>query len=616
LVGFGRTFYFREPGGGADRLTPPDAIPRCLQGRFMSPDRAPSIPRIVLALRVAGTLIVLAAFAGWGWRATRWNDELRLVDTFGPAAPIRSFMQRADGLPDPQGGLAVAGGELAVRQYSLTRAPHHRLIVRIDALPVKSARVGAWIIAGGETIPLDSTQFDGRPINLSELAPPGNVDVELWIENTSEAGSPPRRMLRHFIVERRGDEQRTHFPTLLFYGAVGVYFWLVVFAFAIPAAVEQFAEDRPKVATRGRAPPLAALLLLLAAFAALLALPEWRIKKDYDDRAAIGNAAALVDSGFDQSGVYFRSRVRPAFLGIAQPFVAAFPHRLSGHWLNPSDNYRQQWLIYDQQGESFGLFTYPALSFASQGLALLMLLGVYGIYRRLGVTPLLAWLATMLAIAYYGRSLTIAITQTLNLCINVLVVWHYLRGGTEARPLYRITTGVMLGFAFLVKETAATTILTLALFTLMDGPVREVGLRVFRSLPMWAGMTLWPLMYFGGIAEEGFGEILSNFGNHLQQEDLNLFEPLTWSTGLRDMVVVFSAVGLGAVAIGLAVGASGRMRSRADRFMLAWAIGSLPVFLLPYIFPRFLKYFIPSFAYWSVRFLEYLRQKRSGGENA
>jgi hypothetical protein len=583
---------------------------------FPSSDRGSRPLRAIFVLRLAGTLIVCVAFAFWGWRALRWSGEMTLADTFEPTAPIRSFMQRDEGITDGKGGIAVPGGELAVRQYVLTRGAHHRLFFRIKGVSRPEGRLGAWVHAGGETIPLDSALFDGRPIDATELTPPGNLTLEVWIENTAKAGTPAVTLLEGLTIERRTGSRRTHLPTMLFYGAVGLYFWLLVFAFAIPAAAEQLARDGTAAGARGRAPPLAAGLLAVAAFAALMAMPEWRIKKDYDDRAAVGNAAALLDSGFEQSGVYFRSRVRPAFLGIAQPVVAAVPHELSGFWLNPSDGYRQPWLIYDQAGDSFGLFSYPALSLMSQGLALLMVLGVYGIYRRLGVGPLVAWLATMLAMAYFGRSLTIAITQTINLGANVFVVWHYLRGGPEARPLYRMTTGVMLGFAFLVKETAATTILTLALFTLMDGPVREAGLRVFRSLPMWAGAAAWPLFYFGGIAEGGFGEIVSNFGNHLEQEGLNVFEPLTWSTGWRDLRVVFSAAGLGAAAVGLAMGAAGRMRSRADRFMLAWSIGCLPVFLLPYIFPRFLKYFIPSFAYWSVRLAEYLRQKRGGGENA
>lgn len=582
----------------------------------MPPEPASSLPRKLLALRAGGAVFVLLVFSFWVFRASLWNDHLVLADTFGEDAPLRSFMQRADGVPGPDGTLAVAGGETAVRMYGITRGPLHRLFVRIDVLPGSPGLVGAWLLIGGERIPLDTSAFDGRLIELNEVMPAGNAQLEVWIRSTAPPGSPPAPFLRALAFERKGAAPAPRLPTFLFYGAVGLCFWLSVFGFAIPAAVEQLAADRAPLSPRGRALIPPAILAVTLAFGLLSRLPEWSAKKDYDDRAAIGNAAALLETGFDQSQVYFRSRVRPAFLGIAQPVLAMAPHRLSGYWINASDNFRQQWLIYDQEGWHFGLFTYPAMTLMSQFLALVMLAAVYGLLRRLEVAPLAAWAATLLVALYYGRSLTVAITQTVNLCINVLVVWHYLSSGPDAKPLPRFITGLMLGLAFLTKETAATTVIALALFTLVDGPLRGVGRRVLRSIPMWAGAALVPAFYFGLVAEGGFGELFTNFDNHLDQEQLNRFEALTWSTGFRDMRVVFSLAGLVAVAAGLAAAAGGRFRSRADRFMLCWSLGCLPVFTLPYIFPRFLKYFVPSFAYWSVRLVAFLAQWRARRENA
>lgn len=570
----------------------------------------------ILSLRILGALLVLVAMGFWGWQAFHWQDRLELVDTFGPNSPFRPFMLRDDGIYVEGEGLAVRGGEVAVRRYGVTRSEGHRLFLHVKAAEGAPARFGLWLSRGDVTVPLDTSLFDGRPIELTDHMPPGNAQLELWIENTAPEGSPPAVMLESLKVTRRETADPVHPGTLLFYGLTGGLFWLFIFSFAIPSGVEQLLGERAGLSTARRS--VRAVLLLGAVIAAawLLGQPEWDELKDYDDRAAIGNSAMLLDNGFDQSGVYFRSRVRPGFLGIAQPALALSPHRLSGYWSNASDNFRQDWLIYDQDGWPYGLFTYPHLTLMSQGLAIVLLLAFYGVYRRLDVMPALALGAVALATVYYGRSLTIAITQTVTLCVNVLVVWHYLAGGENPSWRHRTLTGLMLGLAFLVKETAATTVIALGLFTLLDGPPKEAGRRILFSLPTWGAALIWPVMYFGGVAEGGFREIFANFGNHLTQDELNPFEPLTLTSGFRDMTVVFSLLGLGAVAVGLAAASARRFESRADRFMLAWTVGCLPVFALPYIFPRFLMYFIPSFAWWSLRVLDFIGEKRGAGENA
>lgn len=587
----------------------------------MLPENPQSSPRsapfqLLLGLRIVGALLVIGTMGFWAWKAYHWNDRLELVDRFGPDAAIRSFMLQSEGIYVEDQGLAVPGGQIARRHYGLTRGEGQQLSLEIETAEDAPARFGAWASRGNLRIPLDTTRFDGEPINLSELLPPGNIQLELWIENTDPEGTPPSVLLREIRITRQDQGGTPHLPTLVFYGVTGAVFWLFVAAFAIPTGIEQILTGRAERSSASRSVQALLLLGVVIACAWLLGLPEWEEMKDYDDRAAIGNAAMLLDTEFDQSDVYFRSRVRPAFLGIAQPVLALSPHRLSGYWLNASDNFRQDWLIYDQEGWSYGLFTYPHLTLMSQALALVMILGFWGIYRRLDVMPALALAATLVGTIYYGRSLTIAITQTVNLCVNVLVVWHYLSGGENPSWRHRAATGFLLGLAFLVKETAATTVIALGLFTLIDGPMKDAGRRVFKSLPMWAGALAWPAIYFGLVAEGGFRELFTNFDNHLAQDEINPFEPLTLSTGFRDLAVVFSLAGLGAVAAGLAAGSVDRFRSRADRLMICWVVGCLPVFTLPYIFPRFLMYFIPPFAYWSIRVATFLRPKGKAGENA
>ena len=54
------------------------------------------------------------------------------------------------------------------------------------------------------------------------------------------------------------------------------------------------------------------------------------------------------------------------------------------------------------------------------------------------------------------------------------------------------------------------------------------------------------------------------------------------------------------VAGGLVLAARQFGASRAYRFLICWSVCCLPVFALPYMFPRFLQYFFPSFAVWTV----------------
>ena len=63
--------------------------------------------------------------------------------------------------------------------------------------------------------------------------------------------------------------------------------------------------------------------------------------------------------------------------------------------------------------------------------------------------------------------------------------------------------------------------------------------------------------------------------------------------------------------------ARGGLRAPGEKLALCWTLGCLPVFTLPYIFPRFLQYLIPAMAFWvamtaanAFKGLAYIRQRQ------
>lgn len=549
-------------------------------------------------LRTAASAVFFIATAAWMWKAATWQDTFSIEDRFQPGDRIQSYMERGEGEPLPSGELGVAGGEKARRRYIVNRRADQRLFLRIKKSPSPMINFAAVLVYLNAEVPLDPALLDGRPIDITQDTAPGKMRIELRMENRDSPGGPPIPALESFSIERWAPKAPIRWGGFLFFAAGATYFWFVVLIIVVPSIWARCSLDRAGLTDRRRILWMLGAAVVLGGCIWLWAHPVWKAKKDYDDRTAISNGALLLDFGYQSGQMYFRSRVRPAFPAIIQPLLVAAPHRFDSYWLNPSDNFTRDWFIYDQDNWSFGLFEYPFLCFAAMSLALVMAGLLYSIYRKVDASLLAAGLASVLCLIFFRRSLAIPITQTVNLLVNVLAVWAFLHWGQRGSIFQKFFAGTILGFAFIEKETATTTALSLALFLFMDGPPKEAARRFAASTPYWLGVTLWPVYYFGFVSAGGFPEILSNFSDHLRQQEINHFESLTPAGGLRDMWAVFS-FGLPIALLGFALSAIRGFRERSDRLFLAWTIGCLPVFTLPYIFPRFLQFYIPSMAFWA-----------------
>lgn len=580
-------FSPRSPTGEIRRLNPPPTS--FLHSALAFLRRHP--------IRTALGGVILCLFAYLTALALNWKDEFVIEDTFSKSDRIRNFMEKGDGVLMEDGRLGVAGGETAERRYLISRTTNQSLNLRIRRAANPIIDVAAFIVFEKQNTALDPVMFDGRPIDITLLTHHALSRIEIRMTSRAPGGSPPEPALESFSIERVGKPVPRDWPSFIFFWSVALFFWGTLALAVVPAIFERALGDRGNLAPDRRVFWALSILAMLLSFAWLTSNPAWKAKKDYDDRSAISNGATLLDFGYQPSMLYFRSRVRPAFPAIVQPILTLRPHRLSEYWLNPSDFKARVWFIHDQDNWSFGTSTYPILSFTSLGVALVMLGLAYALYREAGVSGSAALVATLLFAIFYRRALAIPITQTLNLFVNLVAVWAWLRWGSRDAFFVRCFAGLFLGLAIIEKETAGTTAAAIGLFILVDGPIRSIPSRLLASLPFWLGAAVLPVWYFGGVSEGGFGELFSNFDQHLSQQELNQFEPLSLASGVRDLWTVFSA-GLPLALLAIAAGAVGRFRSRAEKLFLCWAIGCLPVFSLPYIFPRFLQFFIPAFAFW------------------
>ncbi len=549
-------------------------------------------------VRILIAVVLIAVSVAWVAGALRWSDVFLIRDTFEASSRIRATMRRDEGLIG-KGNLWVVGGESIVRRYGIFRTPSQRLFVRVAAYNDSLIDVEAALIFRSEDTYLNRSWLDGRRIEITDWVNTGLTEFELRVRSRHPAGSDPRPAVKAFGFERYGPSPPLHLDGFVFFLGACTFFWFLILLFVVPSGIRDLAADHRDAMHTNRRAWLAGLIVCVLALAWLASHGAWAAKKDYDDRTAIGNGATMLDSGYQMERLYFRSRVRPAFPALIQPLLVAFPHRLESYWINPSDGSTRYWYIYDQDDSSYGLFAFPAMSLMSMALAVVIALVIYSIYRRLDVDAPIALAATVISIIYFRGALTIAVTQTVNLLINVIAVWCFLTWGRVMKPGQRFAAGLVLGYAFLVKETALTTALALGLFILIDGPRAEVAGRIKSSVAFWVGALVWPIWYFAVAGGAGFVELFTNFDEHLDQQTLNQFEALTPATAMRDLYTVFG-LGLIPALVGISIAIKRKLPGPAPRLFLAWTIGCLPVFTLPYIFPRFLQYFIPAFALWTV----------------
>ncbi len=369
-----------------------------------------------------------------------------------------------------------------------------------------------------------------------------------------------------------------------------------------------------------------ALLLLGLIFAGgVLTHPLWYGPKRHDDLWALGNTRLLAQKRFDTRDLFFRSRVRPGFLALALPLQAGLAHTLVSVSTTPSDFYQRVFFVYERTGWSWGTRFYPEATFlglltAFSALTLMVrMAGLWSGSNPDRSTLRAAWCG-ILGLWFFWRVLEsptvniITLSATWAFCVAPLYLfcgaWHT----RDARFLFG--SGVATGIAILFNESALTVVAPLVCFQgflLFEN--RDRGKMALQFAGFWLAAGVLPLLYYGCLIEGRFGEISRNFGEFAPSQNIlkgTGFEERGLTGTARGLWSVFGPGLLLAIAglvlelkrvIGKCVSESDR---RAFCFYLFWAMGCLPVFGLPYFYPRFLVYLIPAGAWFASVGLEAL----------
>jgi hypothetical protein len=364
-------------------------------------------------------------------------------------------------------------------------------------------------------------------------------------------------------------------------------------------------------------------LLGICAAGGVLTHPLWYSPKRHDDLWALGNTRLLAQKRFDTHDLFFRSRVRPGFLALALPIQAGLAHTLVSVSTTPSDFYQRTFFVYERTGWSWGTRRYPEASL----LGLLTAFSTIALMTRMSqfwyvssrIPALRTAFSTLLGLWFFWRVLDsptvniITLSATWAFCLAPFYLFSKSLWAGDKRFLY--ASGGATGLAILFNESALTVVAPLLAFQvfLLIEKRNERAPTAIQFASFWLLAGILPLLYYGCLIEGHFGEITRNFQEHIRSQEIlkgTGFEERNLIGVLRALWCVLGPGGIVALA-GLFMELTRILRKHAGEserrvfcFYLFWAIGCLPVFTLPYFYPRFLIYLIPAGAWFAAAGLE------------
>jgi hypothetical protein len=211
------------------------------------------------------------------------------------------------------------------------------------------------------------------------------------------------------------------------------------------------------------------------------------------------------------------------------------------------------------------------------------------------------------------------ITEATTWTFHMAAMLAFVRAAQKPEKATRwILGGSMTGVAVLFKESALSLILPILLFQVVHLWGCDARRRwATRCALYWLAAAVLPFLYYAFVIDGGFGEIARNLREHIDSRGI-LSDYLR--SDARGAATAFGAVygwGLAPALLGLVlVWAKWRkFRSVAPLFSL-WILGGCSVFLLPYLYPRFLVYTIAPTAWFAATAIwlgiRWLRKKSLG----
>ncbi len=496
-------------------------------------------------------------------------------------------------------GLALVPGTTAERVYEFDKDPTHEVMLKLS-FTVPPGGDNKLLIQKGNAVHItENVNLTGESLNItSKLSGYGPFNITL------AARLPPAESPGLVVVVREFEctifaPHSLRTSALVFFVLLSLILYCLILYILVPdlVRIDLIAWNRPHGFR-------AATVLFLVGFCICGALiwgkKQWYGEKKFDDIMAVSNASLLLDRGFDTEVLYFRSRLRPAYFSFVQPLVTFFPNTLITVTKSPADFQRRIWLIYDRDASSYGKAIYPEVSSASMLLTLLIVLCLYRIFRLFDVEQAHAALATVLAMFFFSNALTIVLTQTLVLFINIFAVYLALRVFHSGQTRLLLPAGVAISLAVLTKTASITSIILIVILQIVLIARSPKALTVLGHVVLyWSVAAVLPLIWFEGFLGGTIQEYSAFLKEYSSTQQAQQYPSTSFARVLLDLFKVFS-IFLPVALAGMLLSLKRQALAKAQtRFFFFWAIGASAVFLLPYIFPRFLQYFIPSMAYFA-----------------
>jgi hypothetical protein len=326
---------------------------------------------------------------------------------------------------------------------------------------------------------------------------------------------------------------------------------------------------------------------------------------------AVSNAYKFLESGLDPQSLYFRSFLRPTFVGLNLVPALLDPLPTCVITRSPSDKFRRVWHIYYdgyRHGYGWNRGIYPVISGLVLGLTLLLPLLTFGVLIGSGIRPWTALAGGALLLDWHMRAIEEILTQSHNLALVVLmtaVVMRYLRGSPGLGAA--AATGAALATGFLAIHSMVVAIVPLLLWIVAHHHWSGRGLR--QGLPLLAGaaglavpVLIWYEGYLRGLLFEIAFFDIEQWETQLLMNYTVISARVVWGhlTVILGPALWPVVLTLGLVPLALAAGTTQIGRARGMRvgiagIMVLWVgLVAAAIRSQEYIFNRFFLYgFLP-----------------------
>lgn len=505
-------------------------------------------------------------------------------------------------------GLAPVPGEDAIRVYRFFKEADETVVVNLWFRQPPQGENVFSVQSKDNMYTFENVDSAGRPMDLTDLTTETGLLYFTFGARTNGSYRDP--VLSGFRLRFSPPERPSHKGAMVFFFVCTLLFYLLLLAIIVPRCYkicrEWINESRRVVST-----PLFMILALVLVLICLLYLFQvsWRGEKKFDDVAAIGNAAVLLDQGFDTDYLFFRSRVRPGFLAFVQPWLRLFPTQVLAITQTPADFKHRFFYKYDRTDQTYGHYYYPEISKVCLALGCLAFFSLATLFAGFRFRPESVLLATIFTISCVLRADPIILTGTFTFFVIIIAVLFAFRATQRGDTWTWPVAGFGLSFAILTKET-----FVIALAPILALQIRwfwaQRSLRATGLLGLYWGVALsLPLWYYGSVISGGLAEILTNFWEHLDTQQIQSYPSLTLPLAVQNLWTVFGPLLLLSIP-GFFYALRRRLSSPGDFLCFFWLLGATSTFTMPYVFPRFFQYMIPPVVYFSVCWLDPLIRNR------